>query len=577
IFMKKILLSFLLLFLAASIGSGIWLFSGSADLEESRFTSPTASLSLYDKNGDLLTQAYPSTGRIASKLSEIAPQTVQAFLSIEDKGFYSHGGIEPKRMLKAVWKNLSSLSFREGASTITQQLIKNTHLSNEKTLSRKLKEVRLALALERKHSKDEILEFYLNTVYYGHDLFGIGDAASYFFDKSPSDLTLAESAMLAGLLQSPNRYSPFINPDRCLARRSVVLAAMEKDGAINSEERTKAEEEPLPTKAHGKRDSLSFVLSELDRFTEEKGLSRLRDGNVYTSIDPALQKKLEAIPHETDLTIAVSDNQTHKIIGYYSSVGEIRRLPGSIIKPLLVYAPCMEEGLVQPATPILDEKTDFGGYSPSNYNDAYHGYVSARQALARSLNVPAVKLLSSLGVEKGKAYLSKMGLTTKEDSLTLALGGMQDGFTLTQLVNAYSVFTSGGYYCPSSPLVSFTLGKKEVLCQTEYEKNRVFSEETVSLMNNILQDTVKIGTAKKLQFSTFTPMAKTGTVGSETGNTDAWTIVYTADHTVGVWLGNADYSLHTETGGDKACRIAREVLSVLTAEHTPSSLPVADG
>lgn len=559
--------------LAGSTGTFLLLTSG-VSIDRSKLVSSESNLILYDKYGTEIKELSATNRRTNTPIANLPSYTPQAFLSIEDKGFYSHAGINAKRMIKATLENLKSRSFSQGASTITQQLIKNTHLSSEKTLIRKLKEIRLAFQLEREYEKDEILECYLNTVYFGHSAFGISDASDFYFGKKPEELTLSESALLAGLLQSPNRYSPFLHPDRCKQRRDLVLSEMKRDGMISEEEWRKAKEEELPSEKHSKKQSayLELVLEELEEMTQKKGIE-VHSLKVYTNLDPDLQAKIET-KTESDVTIAVVSHEKNALEAYYSTVGNIKRLPGSVIKPLLVYAPSIEEGMISPATPILDERTSFGNYQPQNYNGEYRGYISAREALAVSANVPAVKLLNDLTVEKGVGYLKKMGLIPEEEdkALSLALGGMKHGFTLKELVDGYSVFRAEGNYIQSHVIDRITDLKGHNLCQTEYKKKRVFSEGTASLLNDMLKTTVSEGTAKKLKKLPYPVYAKTGTVGTGNGNTDAYTIAYTGEHTVGIWLGYADYSTFSETGGGKACQIAGNVLQTLYPSKAPKDV-----
>ncbi|MBO5525830.1 MAG: transglycosylase domain-containing protein [Clostridia bacterium] len=539
-------------------------------LDESKLIGNEQNVLFLDKNGEKMETLSLSEHKIHTPLSLLKEETKQAFLSIEDKRFYEHGGINLKRMAKAAMENVKSGSFRQGASTISQQLIKNTHLTGEKTIKRKLKEIRLTFMLERTYSKDEILELYLNTVYFGHSIYGIGNASKYYFDKTPDRLTIAESAMLAGLLQSPNRYSPFKYPEKCLARRNLVLSEMEKD-EVMSDIITTAKGEPLPEKPTICEENayLELVFEELDELIESNSI-QAEKLVVTTGYDPNIQGLL-GYDADSDAILCVAENDTGLLAGYHSTVGKIKRLPGSVIKPLLVYAPAIEQDHVVPMTPVLDEKTDFSDYSPSNYGDVYRGYISAKEAFAVSSNVVAVKLLNEIGVETGKSFLDKMNLQTEENSLALALGAMKEGFTLHDIVSAYSVFSRHGMFIPFT-----TIGKIERDGKQIYEKkrsgNRIFSEETIDLTNEMLNYTTKEGTAKKLSSLPFETYAKTGTVGGKNGNTDAYAVTLTEKHTIGIWLGNADYSPIKETGGSVPIEETKKILEGIYREKYPSSI-----
>ena len=250
------------------------------------------------------------------------------------------------------------------------------------------------------------------------------------------------------------------------------------------------------------------------------------------------------------------DGQTGLFKAAVSTVGNIKRLPGSLIKPLLVYAPTLQENLISPATPILDEKVNFGGYAPENYDGKFYGYTSARVCVEKSLNVPAVKLLQSLGVQKGMEYLEKLGLKAEDcdASLALALGGMKNGYTLRDMTAAYSAFQSGGVYQDGAFIT-----KIKIDGATVYEKpnaqTRVFDEDTAYLMTDMLKGAAKTGTAKKLRALPFEIAAKTGTVGTKNGNTDAYALSYTSRDCVSVWLGNADNTAMEHTGGGLPCNL----------------------
>ena len=541
---------------------------------------------LFDRNGEEIETAQTS----AVPFSELPEYLPKAFVAVEDKRFYSHNGLDYKRMVKAAMKNISTFSFREGASTISQQLIKNTHLSGEKTIKRKLKEIKLTRALEKNFSKDEILELYLNSIYFGHSAFGVGSAAEYYFGKSASELSPAESAMLAALVKSPNRYSPFRDAEKCLARRNFVLSLMREQGYITPEEETTAKSEPLPESPHMREESayLSPVFEELSAlFPDAKSGDKLR---VYTALDPTLQTLLEEQTADSDLCALVR-GADGGVKAYFSTCGEVKRLPASTIKPLAVYAPALEENLISPATPLLDEKTDFGGYSPSDYGGKYGGYMSARYALSHSVNVPAVKVLNTLGVERAAKYLEKMDLPVPEEdrTLALALGGMTEGFPLLSLVDGYSVFSRGGVFSPSHFIekVDDCQGKNlytyqgfqgknpdfQQVCQGKNLDRRVFSEDTACLMNDMLMTAAREGTAKKLKSLPFEVAAKTGTGGTEKGNTDVYTIAYTSEDVVGVWLGNRDNSPVEATGGGLPADLALKILKDLYKDRSPSPFP----
>ena len=348
-------------------------------------------------------------------------------------------------------------------------------------------------------------------------------------------------------------------------RQQVVLKAMLDNNAITQKERAEALNAPLPVAKSVKQDSgyLHFVFDELTSLSEKYHFKIGGKVEIFTFLDQTIQAKMEEIAEahsETDKTFLVADKENNGFKACVSTVGNIPRLPGSIIKPLLVYAPAMEENLLSPATPILDEKINYNGYSPENYDGTYHGYVSVRECVEKSLNVPAVRILSSLTVHKGAKYLEKLGLPVEAEdkSLALALGGMKNGYTLKDIVSAYSSLQNDGIYQPCTFISSVAINGVTVYKKTKTGQ-KVFSSATASLMTDILKSTAKNGTAKKLRGVPFEVAAKTGTVGSNKGNTDAYALSYTTRDCAAVWLGNIDNSKIEHTGGGEPCTILRKI------------------
>ncbi len=530
-------------------------------------------ITVYDRDGVSVENVSAFVRKQTVLIEDIPAHTKLAFISIEDKRFYSHNGFDVKRIAKAAWNNLIARSFKEGASTISQQLVKNTHLSQEKTIQRKLQEWKLTHTLEKRYTKDDILEKYLNSIYFGHSAFGIHAAAEFYFGKTPQELDLADSAILAGLVKSPNRYSPFKSPESCEKRKNCVLASMVANGVITEAEKENATKKPLPIMGeqlhnHG---YLSFVFDELSAISEAYDLRLNGNIEIFTGLDAVLQAEIECIAQtktDCDQSMMILDAQTGNFKACYSTVGNIRRLPGSLIKPLLVYAPALEEDVLVPATPILDEKVNYGGYSPENYNGNYNGYVSVRECVAKSLNIPAVKILQSLGIAKGVYYLQKMGLPVDKDdhSLALALGGMKYGYTLRDIMNGYFTLQTGGIQKNAGFISEIVLDGKTIYVRPQ-TFNRIFSEDSSYLMADMLKTTAKTGTAKKLHALPFDVAAKTGTVGTENGNTDAYALSYTTRDVVGIWLGNKDNSPISHTGGGDPCNTLLQVNTILYEQY----------
>lgn len=577
---KRTLLIFICLFLlVVSVFFGYYFaVTKNLRLSEEKLNRSGVNVTVYDVFGKELSAEYATQKQQIIPLA--LPKHVQyAFTDTEDKHFYSHNGFDYARIVKAFFKNLSARSFKEGASTISQQLIKNTHLSHDKTLKRKLQEWKLTRQLEKQYSKDEILETYLSVIYFGHNCFGIASASAFYFGKSPKELSLGEASVLAGLVKSPNNYSPFKSKENCIRRKRIVLANMQKNGHVNEEEIKNALNEPLPT-APTKHNLLygysHCVFNELEEIAESHSLRLGGKIRVDTYCNPFIQNVLEEASlnvTNTDKTLGVIDVKTCGFSGFVSSVNNVKRSPASLLKPLLCYAPAIEENVVSPATPILDERVDFAGYSPKNYDGKFNGYVSARESLARSLNVPAVKTLNSVTVTKATQYLDKLGLRVDDEdkTLALALGGMKNGFGAKELFSAYTVFPNGGNYRPSRFIQSIYIDGRKVYTNPSISK-RVFSEDTAYLTADALRTAVESGTAKKLRTLDCPIYAKTGTAGTENGNTDAYTVAFTEREVIGVWLGNADRSIITHTGGGAPCNLIYNVQSQLLQNYQANGI-----
>lgn len=583
--LKKLLWIFLLLLFALIFLACGYYYAVTNDtrLHPEKLLLHQKTVTVYDKdNGQIegVSACFEQTVPV-KKLSE---KTIRAFVDTEDKRFFAHHGFDYKRIAKAVWNNAKSRFFKEGASTISQQLVKNTHLSQEKTLKRKLQEWKLTRALEQRYSKTEILEKYLNTIYFGHNCFGIAAASEFYFGKNAEELTLGEAAVLAGLVKSPNNYSPFKNVQKCTARKSSVLAAMLRNGSIDKKEKAAAEAEILPTKPNAntkKEGYLHFVFDELTELSEEYNFKLGENVEIFTYLDKTLQSEVEQIAEgldDTNKSLLVLDLKANGFKAAYSDFGNIPRLPGSLIKPLAVYAPALEENLLSPASPILDEPIDYGGYRPENCDKTYRGYVSVRESVAKSLNIPAVKTLSALTPKKSAAYLQKMQLhVPKEDlSLALALGGMKNGFTLQELVRAYSVFPSGGYFKNASFIERIKINGNTVYAKKQTSA-RVFSAETSYLMTDMLRTVAKSGTAKKLRSLPVDIAAKTGTVGGKTGNTDAYALSYTTEDCLAVHLCNSDNAVINETGGGAPCNALFALNERLYKDKQPETFSKPSG
>lgn len=582
-FIKIISIIFLSIFtVVAVLLSTYFIITKDAVLDSNKLIGAGQNIVIYDDAGNEIVSASLEAQKKSVAVENLQPDTVNAFIASEDRTFFKHNGLNYKRMLKAVFKNITAGSFKEGASTISQQLIKNTHLSNDKTIKRKLNEIRLTRQLEKRYQKDEILEMYLNTIYFGHNCYGLQNAAEFYFNKKAENLDLTESATIVGLLTSPNNFSPFKNPEKSLKRRNIVLKNMLDCEYIDNSAYEQAINEPLnAVKSTAENSYSAYINSIFDELEEiDFDYYALTDGCIIkTYMDVEAQKYVENLEYPCDNAVIITDNATGGVKAYKSSINGAKRQPGSTVKPIFVYAPAIEEKLLSPFTKILDEKIDYNGYSPENFDKKYHGYATVTESIKNSYNVPAVKTLNSLTVGKCEKYLAAMDIKLDDDekNLSLALGGMKYGLSLKELADKYSIFPSGGQYRPSRFIKEIVSKDNKVLYSNDFIFNNVFSAGTCSLMNEMLIETTKSGTAKKLKDFNFDLASKTGTCGNANGNTDAYAVSYTSKNCIAVWLGDKDNTRTSVTGGTDCCKIMKSVLEKLYGDHSPAPLEKNEG
>lgn len=583
LFFKIFLLALGVLF-AISIGFTCYylIATYNVKLDENKLVSPKNAISFYDKNNQVVFNE--DKNLITTSIDEIPIDLINAFISIEDKRFYKHDGVDFKAIIRASVKNILNLSFKEGGSTISQQLIKNTHFTSDKTIKRKLSEIKLAKQLEKRYTKNEILEKYLNTIYFGNNAFGITKATKIYFNKDVKNLTLSECAMLAGIVKSPANFSPLKNFENCKTRRNLVLEQMYKQGYISKEKKDLAKKESINLAMDTEREKNSYfeqVKLELDYILDNKILNS--DGiNVYTNFDCNLQKILDENTcknNNLDYCAVLTDKQSN-VMAINSNVGILKRQLGSTIKPLLVYAPAIELNEIDECSFILDEKVDFGGYLPSNYNDVYYGEITAKFALSKSLNIPTLKILNSIGIDKAKNFINKTNLILSNEDLNLnvGLGITKNGYKLTDLTAVYASFINKGVYNPPTFIRKITDKNGKILYQNNYKNVKLFGEDTAFIINDMLSETAQNGTAKKLSALNYKVCSKTGTVGNEKGNTDVYNITYNGDYCLGVWYGKDDSSYFSNniTGGNLPTNTAYNVFNKLLSTNKPTPLFTTD-
>ena len=555
---------------APLLACAVWIFSQDAwhllDLEKIYTSEET--LLITDKNGAIVSRLYLHENRVSVSAETLPAHVRNAFLAAEDARFYSHPGFDLIRIAGAALHDLKAGSYVEGASTVTQQLIKLTHLSAEKTLDRKVDEAILSYRLEQLLSKDEILTCYLNRVYFGGGYYGIEAAAEGYFGVHASELTLAQSALLAGVLKSPATYAPHLRPEASVGRRGVILDLMVEYGMIGAEEAARAKAEPLVLIADTDKQRHD---SYIDLATTEAAnilgcdLDTLLTGGytVETAMDPDAQRiaanafrddayfptygdescegAFVLIDAKTGGVSAIMGGRNNDAALGFNRATRIRRQPGSAIKPILVYAPALEAGYTA-ASMLLDDATVFGDYTPRNANGRYAGWITMREAVTRSLNLPAVSLFRDLGVSRCKAFAARFGIPfdMRDDSLTLALGGFTYGVSPYRLCGAYAALASGGIYRSPYVVTRITDRAGTELYRHELDGTRVMSEGSAFILTSLLKSVAQTGTANLLSALPIPLAAKSGTVGDETGNRDIWLACYNPDYAAVVWMGFDD-------------------------------------
>jgi 1A family penicillin-binding protein len=605
--------------LLLSIGSFIYLIGELPSPKNFTSTENYAvSTQIFDRNGQLLYEVYGDENRIPIDIENLPEHLIQATVAIEDKNFHRHHGLDIRGVLRAAVNNLTG-GQTQGGSTITQQLVKNALLSKERTFSRKIKEALLSILTEIIYSKEEILEMYLNYIAYGGTAVGIEAAAELYFDKSASELSLAESTLLAGLPQAPSAYSPFgSHPEKAKLRQKEVLRRMQEDGYISEERSNEVENETL-TYALKKTDIAAphFVFYVIDLLRKEYGEEMVKAGGlrVTTTLDLELQNTVQNILAEeieslSNLKVSngaalITKPNTGEILAMIGSRnyfdtendGQVNvtlalRQPGSSIKPIM-YATTFQEKTLNPGSMILDIPTCFRvpgqkDYCPKNYTGGFAGPVTVRQALGNSLNIPAVKALSTIGIEKFIEQASKMGISNWTDpsqyGLSLTLGGGE--IQMIEMTTAFGVLANQGVKVPSTAILEVKNYQGEILDSTDLESRlealaamtdneaiekqgvleRVMRRAPAYLTSHIMQDNNArlraFGRSNQLVIEDKVVSAKTGTTNDLKDN---WTVGFTPEFLTIVWVGNNDNSSmsYLASGVTGAAPIWNDIMSYI--------------
>lgn len=586
---KQLIIVAFMLAMAIGLGAGIggltWVIKNSPDISDYGQWRTSESTIVYSSNNETLARLYKEN-RVYTPNNKIPKHLRRAIVSIEDERFYRHYGIDLKGIMRAIWVDLKHMAKVEGASTITQQLAKNALLTHEKAWSRKLQEMYIALQFERMYTKEEILEFYLNEIFLGHSAYGVQSAAKFYFNKDSQDLTLAESALIAGLPKAPNSYSPYRNLAKARSRRNLVINKMLEQGYITKKEAQRAKEEKIKLeKPQEKNEDIAPYFANYIRkkLIEKFGVKRVYTGGlkVYTTLDLKMQKQAketikEAIEKETIPTIEKKVGQGEKqpqlaLITLDPKTGHIKammggrgddkfnratqayRQPGSAFKPF-VYATAIKQGYGTGAviddtlkaykTKITDTEEnndDENLWIPKNYDDKYLGPTTLRIGLAKSLNVMAVKLLDQVGINNTINLSKTLGIKSfvaQDKNLATALGGLTKGATPLEMANAYGVFANQGIKVKPIAITKVLDNRDNIIWENETQTNIVLDESVAYLVTDMLKSAIARG---PLVWGTgwraYLDRPAAGKTGTASNYTDAWFVGYTPDLVTSIWLG----------------------------------------
>lgn len=610
--LKKIMISLGIIMLITMIAGAATLFAiikraPELDPEKLIFSQPSI---LYDENDEQFAQLVASENRIRVSIHDVPQLLEDAFIAVEDVRFREHNGIDIRRMFGALIANVKDGFGAEGASTITQQVVKNAFLTFDKTIERKIQEQYLAIKLEQKYSKDEILEMYLNAIYFGNGAYGVKQASIVYFNKEDlNDLTLADCALLAGLPQRPEGYNPLRNPEGALKRRNIVLDLMAKHGKITKKEAEEAKAVPIeeqlnpaPIKESPHQAFIDQVLSEVEAMDGITPNDLYTAGlKIYTTVDLKAQEIVERVlqtdeiistyPDNPDFEagVTVIDTKTGEIkaIGggrqkqeakrAFNYATDIKRQPGSTIKPILDYGPAIEYLLWSTGHILVDEPHTYSNGTPLyNYNRTYRGPVTMREALRDSLNIPAIKALQAVGLERAQKFAEDLGIPFDDGPMTEAygIGGFRTGISTLHLAGAFAAFGNEGIYTKPHTVrkIEFPDGK---VIDTKPKSKVVMNDYTAYMITDMLKTVVQSGTGQSAAIPGLPIAGKTGTTNFEDsdkrrygipegGVPDVWFAGYTTNYSIAVWtgyerMGEGNYLIGNSTG--LARRIFREIMS----------------
>lgn len=550
--------------------------STAPDLDEELLKDPLTS-NFLTKDGDIFLK-FGVEKRDYVPYDEIPEQMKNAILATEDVRFFEHGGVDFYRLGGAVVANIRNGFGSQGGSTLTQQVIKNSFLKNEKTLKRKAQEAWLAYKLEKEYRKEEIFEMYFNKVLISGNRYGFGTGASFFYGKTLNELNLAEMAMLAGMPQYPNGYNPFKYPERAENRRNVVLTLMQRHGKITNAEMESAKQVSVVSTllAEDERETFTkypaYVDAVLDELEDSGYYDLLAEGvTVQTALDPKAQEIVEAAindsryyeSEEMQAGMTVLDTKKGTIVaigggreysGRNLNFAKMKRQPGSVIKPILSYGPAIEEFDWSTGQKVVDEPYKYKGTNKSinNADGRFEGVMTMREALYKSRNIPAVKTFELVGGKKAKSFAANLGLTYTDINSGHALGGDNAEFSTIDMAGAYAAFGNGGMYTKPHAVTKITLRDGKTEKNLRPDPVSAMKDSTAYMITDVLRDVLTDGTAKIASIRGLDIAGKTGTTNysaatmkerkmKSTDVPDTWFTGYTPEYTISTWGGYADY------------------------------------
>ncbi|WP_339264388.1 PBP1A family penicillin-binding protein [Solibacillus sp. FSL W7-1472] len=574
------------------------IFIWASDVSKLEEPTPQPTI-IYDQNGDIASKVTGSKIDGVS-IGQIPEHLIHAVIATEDQKFYKHSGINMIGIVRALTQNMMSGEIVAGGSTITQQLAKNVFLTQERTYTRKLKELILTKKIERTYDKDEIMERYLNQIYFGEGAWGIQRASETYFGKDVSELTLGESAMLAGLIKAPSVLSPLKDMNKSVQRRDLVLALMEKEGYITQNDAKKAKEQPIVLEGKKMDDYKGkypyYVDHIIEEAIEQYGLTEnevLSGGlHIYTELNPAIQNAVEQVykdnemfpegqsdqliqsgaifinPSTGGITALIGGRGEHTFRGFNRAT-QLKRQPASTMKPLAAYTPALEQGY-EIYDKLQDSPINIDGYQPMNYDKRFHGEVTMYEALVNSYNIPPVWLLNKMGLNYGINAVERFGIKLKEEdhNLGLALGGMSEGISPLSMAQAYSTFPNEGVMVEAHSIQKIEDADGEVIANWHYNETSVTKPLVAQEITYMLKGVVEEGSAKNAQVEGWEVAGKTGTTelpfANSGGAKDHWFVGYTPEIVGAVWMGydQTDENHYLMgTGGSTVTKIFKAVLA----------------